>query len=346
MTIAAALAVIAGLKASVLNHPRPGDRLTVSKLDHIPAFMDSAALCPNLYDVRISRTEKMSVWEPAPDDSLSYAIVMTGHDMEYLIERNDTLFCHYEVRPGYARRYTGLLPYGCCPIKTNRVLSSRGIIDAITGYSTYGYYTIDLTNDLTIITHEGDTLQNVTCHAITISDTVSYGDGTTNLHECSHRRWYAPGYRYPILENKVDKLYYSDNDSTEIYSTWNMIDAAVQESEIEDDPLNEQIRSIAKENINRRYNIPDNKDDAGNNQFPKYISWDDDHRGFTISNTFIDGRLKSVLICDISGRVYYVGSFNGDKEEIRIDLDSYPRGVYLLGVSWESSSSETVRFTL
>lgn len=343
--IVAVMTITPVVCASILNLPRPGDRLTVACLKQTPAFLDSANLCPILTGIKAYKTEDMSVWAPAPGDSLSSVIVMTGHDMEYLINVKDNLFCHYEVRPGYTRKYTQPLPYGATCQMSEAMICSKGHIDGISGYHTNGTCHTEILPGLSVVTTEGDTLTNVVCHKVLVTDTVGYTDGSKHTHESNHRRWYAPGYRYPVLESKIDKLYYTDTDSVDINISWRMIDVSVQESEIENDAHNEQIRRLVAENKNKPTAQPaENSHSQGCSKFPDYISWSDDYSEIIVSDTFSDNCITSILVCDIGGRVYFVRECGADCNEVRINTESYPPGLYLLNVSKKSAENESFRF--
>lgn len=125
------------------------------------------------------------------------------------------------------------------------------------------------------------------------TDSINHWIATDSItHRIETWRWYARGYRYPIIETQKYKIYYCgtpvDSVSTSYYSS-----PREQEFDIEDDFVNEQIRyADASNEFNNHFNNNRNSTSNGtrsNNKKPGNNRNSDGNGDNSNGNNAIDG---------------------------------------------------------
>ena len=322
----------------VLCEPRIGDRLDVDILAGGQAFADTSRLCPVLREASVSAKQTLGVWKPLPDDTLSFAYLSLGAELDKLTKSSDGLKTRFEQRPGNKRTFDGEMPYGIAERGYSCQLSSTGTHDAMTRYRTEGQVDVMVHTGLFMVDLEGDTVWNVACTEYAVTDSIYYSDSDTCFHTSVLRQWYAPGYRYPLLVYRKDVIRNLETDIPDSSEKWYACRRDTQEEKITDDPVNEEIRrTIAESNSpdpGAYRNRPGRTEDSG---LPPFLKRDGD--GIVVSGSLADGPVTGVILCDIKGCVYDAHKF-GDKEiQYRIDCSRLVSGeVYILYVQSDNES--------
>ncbi len=325
--------ISASAYSRLLNFPRIGDRLTIDILDNNSVKTDSLLTTINLTSAKIISTERYSVWEPAAGDTLSVMLEITGREQKYLSDYQNTLFCITEIKPGYSRYYTYPKPY--IPVdQSNTVypVSSFGRAENVVKYASNGHSRINISRGGKVIISESDTLENVDHIHLNLSEKMIFGDSTV-LHYSTTDRWYAPGYRYPVLSHQLDIMLTETRDTVDTNSKWIYISPDIQEKELTNDPLNENIRHDIKDPF--RYNNPESGNNTADNRpTPPGIRWNADGTVLTVSQPGMQsGQYTQLILCDIQGRVFYTADFSGDDTELRIDVKVLNKGTYILYIA-------------
>lgn len=323
----------------VLCEPRIGDRLDVEILSGMDTFADSAGLCPVMTDARYIGHQTLAVWAPLPDDTVSFAYLSMGPELSRLSRAGGALNVRFEQHPGNRRSFGTGMPYGMAETGFSAPLTSTGTLDGMSRYRTAGQVDTRVHPDLFIITPEGDTLSNAVCVEYSVSDTLFYERGDTCLHTAVQRRWYAPGYRYPLLSGRRDMIRSLENELIDTSEKWYAAGTSAQEEKITRDPLNEEIRLIAAESrLPEPQPVRTAPETTGRHgALPPFLLRDAD--GFVVSGTSGSGKITSVILCDIKGRVYDSHTFGDTEGRYRIGLSRLISGeVYILYVQSDSES--------
>ncbi|HRN04382.1 MAG TPA: T9SS type A sorting domain-containing protein [Muribaculaceae bacterium] len=161
------------------------------------------------------------------------------------------------------------------------------------------------------------------------------------MHIGINRRWYSPGYRYPILE-ACNELITKGSDTLDNLRQIFYFATYEQERQIEDDAANERIREQWKNhpNIGQR-----------GQQHPAITGgWTDRISYSSKDNTVnihVDVPAKgiSVLVSDLYGRVWNHSALasTGTALNVSIDISKYPMGVYMFTVSDNNGNSTTFK---
>ena len=186
----------------------------------------------------------------------------------------------------------------------------------------YGHYHTKVVEQGSMILPEGDTLRHVLrVHTERIEGEQYYPDFhhdslsvyTTDsvmnhlqtdsiLATTSIDRWYAPGYRYPVLETRLESIEDAKEDSTEISSDIILYNAPYCQEELEDE-YNETLRDILANNPmgnGEDYNDSNHNNESIINNVTVTVS------GKTVSISFdltADTTIRA-LVCNVLGVVY------------------------------------------
>lgn len=320
-----------------LTLPRIGDRVTISRLSKRPGWLDTLSMCPDLSQVTMTASDQMSVWPPVKSDTLSSHYIIRGRLTISLLNRADTLLCH-EVRTYGRSRYFDSYPVYGIPHDTitDRIVSSHGNTDNIGAYSTSGRRHIVVADGLKAVSTAGEILDAVVCVTTNICDTLTYESGDKYLYKADTKEWYAPGYRYPILENEAGTLVSVEGDTIDVVDNWYAIDTAEQDEHIHDDHVNELIRNNNK-NRNRGLEHPSGNhvrrhvDTSG-----RYVNYDADESllKITAGDMLNNNAVREYVMCDVSGIVYAAGTVNA--QEINISTADMHNGTYIVCLTTES----------
>lgn len=318
---------------SHLNTPRISDKVTMYRLKTGPHQSSATPKILDLTSIFIEQREMMSIWEPAPDDSLSDMNIMIGRELKHIVRKPEGLFCHKEQKPGYSRQYNNMIPYIVFQAHNRSPyhVTSSGHAGNMSDYHTTGTCAVTAHPDFDIVISNNDTLHNVECLEISLRDVLAFNDTLRNNHESHVRQWYAPGYRYPVLTQRMDILFTEQGDTLDYDSVWEMIAPDCQENEITDDTVNEEIRHMVTDQ--HHYLPPDT--DKGNrpNKYatPPYINWNNPDE-IIVTDIFSSDAFRSIILCDIHGRVYLFHEFSDLERSIPVSVSELPPGVYLICV--------------
>ena len=151
---------------------------------------------------------------------------------------------------------------------------------------------------------------------------------TAIIHVCIDR-WYAPGYRYPIIETrKIMGSAASSLSQTLYYPT------GQQESDCPDDEDNAKIRESTREDKQQEKTGDNSKQDVSGNP-PQITDIKVNVSGTTVnvSYSLLADANVTALICDVSGVVYRQQSQtgnSGDYHQMSINCNGLRRGQYVL----------------
>ena len=219
----------------------------------------------------------------------------------------------------------------------------------------YGHYHTKVVEQGSMILPEGDTLRHVLrVHTERIEGEQYYSDFhhdslsvyTTDsvmnhlqtdsiLATTSIDRWYAPGYRYPVLETRLESIEDAKEDSTEISSDIILYNAPYCQEELEDE-YNAALRDILSSNPSALGGSKgdDNADNDGN--APSSIeNVNVSVSGKTISISFdlsADATVKA-LVCNVLGVIYRQESQTGhagEHYEMQVYCGGLGAGNYVL----------------
>lgn len=335
------LSLNAAAYSHLLNYPRIGDKMTVCILDGNTVKADSTRGTIDLSEAKIMSREKYSVWAPAPNDSVSSMIVITGRQQKYITQDKNNLFCTTEIKPGYKRYFEYPLPFAIDKVDSlYYTITSFGRAEAISEYTTVGTCNYKRFGEWTVINTETDTISNIDGIEMSIIEQMAFEDSTV-VHKCRIYEWYAPGYRYPVLSHQSDVMLSGSNDTIDTNSLWIYIAPDTQEYELTDDPVNENIRRDIKNSEYVSYHTPKSKAPGStpgrHDGTPSGIKWNEDHTVLTISQPLMTGDgYTQVILCDIQGRVYHAEQLSGNNPCVSIDVRLYNKGVYILYISTDS----------
>lgn len=289
------------------------------------------------------------------------------HTMYYYRNLHDSLFCL-----GYENPTTTIIYHKPELILTFPTFRGRVTTDYFDGIGNYcgrlnirlrGKSTVEADASGTLILPEGDTLFNVlrvythklihqrlfprhpaldsvqsACHsAIFYRDSIDYLLFTDSIrHETETWRWYADGYRYPILET-VKSIVYKLSTPHEHFSTSFLYLPEEQYYDLPFDTDNQKRRDqIAEEIYSRDWENTNNN--SSNNRNGKDISYN-----FNIEedgNLYISYDLKEpgkifLTVYDLQGRqlksVQHTNQAAGNYKEV-ISMTNFQRGEYLLQI--------------
>lgn len=317
----------------VLCEPRIGDRLEIDVVSAVRSFADSAGLCPELSEVWASGQQSFGVWAPLSNDTVSFAYLSLGSELSKLTKDGDALKVRFEQRPGNKRTFDSGMPYGMSEYGYSCPLSSYGTVDGLSRFRSAGRVEVSAHPRLFMITFNGDTLHNVECTEYAVTDTLYYESGDTCLHAATHRLWYAPGYRYPLLVCRKDEIRNIENEFLDFSEKWFSCRTDIQEDNITEDTVNEEIRRAIAEN--RSYHLPIQYNakniSADNGALPPCMRRDGN--SIVVSGSFRDEKINCILLCDVKGRVYTSHVPDENQTQYRIDLSRLVAGeVYILYV--------------
>ncbi len=296
-----------------LTRPRIGDKLNVYKLSNEPRWIDTLSLCPDLSRTEYCRTEQMKIWSPAKTDSVSYCLVAKGRETSQLILRHDTLYQYNQLTPGRTKIYSPMPAYGKAGnAMTQDTIKSTGTTDGVGNYETSGIWTTRTIKGLSAITFDNDTLINVECVETAVDEILTYIHADTTIYRGKVCRWYAPGYRYPILEHESGILYSLAGDSIDNISSWYATDISEQRENIKDDTINQLIREQTEQLKQRHKSDSDNHKSNSKNNNNSVVYFDNSNNQLVINTPFnLSPENKTYyVICNISGIVYAHGDIS------------------------------------
>lgn len=340
-----AIILLSALKIAAISPeltiPRIGDTFQVAKLHNAPAFVDSARMNPNLVDASVDSYMKFAVWEPSPLDSVATAVMVIGKDITSLKLAGDTLWQISKHSPGISRYYD-TLPTFNIPREgmVSQHVKSHGNRDNIGDYSTSGSQTSTLIKDLLLITENGDTLNNVECSLQVTTDTLMFdGAKSTYFSKSTLKKWFAPGYRYPLLFHEQASILSTDYELIDSVSTWYVISDRLQEHELAPDPENEELRNQLLLSRNSGKNPLSKKKNSYSYGPEHEFDYNPENKTITVAlPDYNDEEFNfSYEIWSISGVEYYSRSMTNarrsmPKNGFTVDLKKLPPGQYVIKI--------------
>lgn len=253
-----------------LNGIRIGDCIEANKItcDYVAAFRDTS-----MYDFSsCAINEKYQIRCTSYKDTL--IAVYENRSVTIIDQRTDTVYSLAYRKPGLNLNFPRpemIMRYSNgAEVDAEKYFYCDGK-DGSLGYVRHaGKSNVRLSSAVTIITPDGDVINDVVpvtyyrtastimshefpknrkneIYDISLSnDSIDRYNKTDSItHIVKHRYWFAPGYRYPIIEARQYKDYFCGNvvDSTYMALYYSQ---ASQESEILNDPQNELIRAELK----------------------------------------------------------------------------------------------------
>lgn len=331
-----AYSIIAYGVSPSLNSPRLNDYVTVQTLTHEPRWVDSLCYCPDLQNLTIKSEKKMHVWPPAPDDTISSMIITLDRDILYISGREGMYYVTSCLKPGITRFYIKPEIYSVPDSFSTHDYETQGHISAIGEYKSLGVSSKKLISSLSIVLDENDTLTNAECVHTTRHGKIIFNDSDTCILHASNRDWFAPGYRYPILCETNDIILSLSGDTIDVDKSWSVMSPVIQETDLKDDPTNEYIRALVKNESDKGYHqtFEVNQSDR-QTSLHRNIKINADAGEIEISRQFGDPQFKEVVLCDLSGRVYFAKTWTIGQQTLTIPIRSLIPGQYILYVAAE-----------
>jgi len=197
----------------------------------------------------------------------------------------------------------------------------------------------------TLILSERDTLRDVQCIYSVNTETISLSKDASQLDSCSlkqviteHYRWYARGYRYPLLEMVTSSTYDNlDHVATQQYGF--RCPPGIQ------DELNDSINSKIRENLNLQGAGDGHHDNMEGGQASvgdSIFTYDADVSGNYVSVTYSLTQPATVhaMIIDVMGTVYqdiHQNHSAGSGYNMSFDLNGLRHGQYVIYINVNGS---------
>lgn len=213
----------------------------------------------------------------------------------------------------------------------------------------YGHYHTKVMEQGSLILPEGDTLKHVLLvHTERITGERCYPDfyhdslsvyptdsvlprlqADSVLTTAHVERWYAPGYRYPILERRLEYIEDCAEESQEKLSDITLYNAPYRQAEL-DDEYNAAVREMLANNPEGIDTNTSGNDDSNNNTdatSAKNVSVSVSGKTISVSFDLTTEAVVKALICDVLGIVHRQESQTGHAGE------HYQMNVYCGGLS-------------
>lgn len=323
--------------------PRIGDKYSrqiISGID-FPIFVDGDTI--NLTKGRYVDDLHAEVYPPSRLDSVSSFITSEDNSFTYFTTDSiNNLYLNKIFKPGVSMIFNSYAPY-----LTNDTMVLSGITD-IVGYVNgigeshrKGRWSCATMNS-NLITPENDTLCDMYSTAMVVCDTLFINTKEkvdTTLHTGKTRRWYQPGYRYPVLEMN-ETMIMRGNDTIDNLRQCFYFSIEEQLSQISDDEDNEKIR---EEYAPVHKNIGKHSGQSFNDEIDVT---------YAIHENEVDIRMNSstpfeasICVSDIQGRVWHYSSISTATgyANTKIDVSMYRYGVYLVSIMSNDNSVATFK---
>lgn len=297
-----------------------------------------------------SVTPKYTVWHVDKEDSLLQTLVIErGTRYTYCMKGDSLLISGYRSRLSeicYDEQEAYLLFPMTVGDSIQGIFHGRGTYGDKMAMRHYGDYKTKADAIGTILLPDNDSIQNVLkvhtdrtiaskYYPITLLDSLApytadsvimLSKKDTVIIRASIDRWYAPGYRYPVLERRKIMI---DNKDTEVSQTL-YYPKEQQEMDNLDDKENAMIRALLIQDgsDNNSKQPPANK--AQQIQNIKTIV---NGTTITISYDLLTDATVTALVCSTSGVVYRLQSQTGqtgDHCQMKILCNGLRRGQYVL----------------
>lgn len=301
-----------------------------------------------------SVTPKYTVWHVDKEDSLLQTLVIErGTRYTYCMKGDSLLISGYRSRLSeicYDEQEAYLLFPMTVGDSIQGIFHGRGTYGDKMAMRHYGDYKTKADAIGTILLPDNDSIQNVlkvhtdrlisnSYYPITQLDSLApytadsvamYLQTDTAIISASIDRWYAPGYRYPVIETRkiVEGNEESQLSQTIYYST------DQQETDHPDDGENVKIRSLLAEEEKQNNIGNDSKQNSSDSSWKiNNIKVNVSGATVNISCDLLADASVTALVCDVSGIVYRQQSQTGRAGEscqMTILCDGLRHGQYVL----------------
>lgn len=325
-----------------LNSPRIGDELRIFQLKGVSETYDGNT---DMSVAQIIDVSRYKVYKPAKEDTLTTMLIVTEKRNIGLVAHDNNLMIRNTVHPGESRYFSSDNPY-IFPADSNEIkIESKGKIADMGCFETFGKIKFEINSNIELITLDCDTLKNAECLKSVINEIFVYENTDSLLHKGLRKQWYAPGYRYPLLELNEDYMITLDGDTVDYICRWDCMDVKNQEENIKDDPVNELLRNVIKDNHifnNSGNNYPHGEGKPAGSHSD--IAWDAATETIYVRPSLEkSGLTEEFIVCDTFGRVYAQGNI-GLSDSFSLSMRDYPPGVYVFAV-WNGPEFNTLKIT-
>ena len=324
-----------------INSPRIGDKYSRTVLLGLPYSAYCSGDTINLAGCRQAGTVATETYRPSKTDTISAFMTVEGSTYTcFSLERQSNILVHSISKPGFRSSIHYYSPY---LVYTTTDTCGRaeiiGYLESIGSFTRKGRWEYTVLPG-TVITPDGDTIVGLSSVVTTVCDTLAINTETsdTTMHIGTNRRWYSPGYRYPILE-VCNELITKGPDTLDNLRQVFYFATYEQERQIEDDAANERIRELWKNRPNTGQQRPTITDGLTD-----HISYTSKDNTVCIHIDIPDADI-SVLVSDLHGRVWSRSTLapTSVAASVSIDISKYPSGVYMFTVSDNNSNSTTFK---
>lgn len=314
----------------LLNSPRPGDKVVYHQLEDEPEWIEP--MSADLSKLKIRSSETMQVCDGLKNDSVTNICIIKGREIKTFETTDGVFLLRSDYRPGFSRVYPSGVALALDSINDrNTSIHSLGLIENMDEYISDGAMISKLCPGQKVIINN-DTLNNVEYIESVTDEVLSFRRNEDMRHKRISRYWFAPGYRYPILSNYTDSLFSLADEVIDKISVWEYSVPEEQEETVGEDPMNEYIRnellSNSMNNNNDSMEQEENCDPGDNEYYPATVNGG----VLKINSPFGSGGITSVLISDLTGRIYLSEHYKQSVPQIEADISAYPTGVYMIVV--------------
>ena len=301
-----------------------------------------------------SVTPKYTVWHVDKEDSLLQTLVIErGTRYTYCMKGDSLLISGYRSRLSeicYDEQEAYLLFPMTVGDSIQGIFHGRGTYGDKMAMRHYGDYKTKADAIGTILLPDNDSIQNVlkvhtdrlisnSYYPITQLDSLApytadsvamYLQTDTAIIRASIDRWYAPGYRYPVIETR--KIVEGNEDSQLSQTIYYPKDQ--QETDCPDDDENVKIRALLAEEEKQNNIGNDSKQNSSDSSWKiNNIKVNVSGATVNISYDLLADASVTALVCDVSGIVYRQQSQTGRAGEscqMTILCDGLRHGQYVL----------------
>ncbi|MDE6099830.1 MAG: hypothetical protein K2G01_02190, partial [Paramuribaculum sp.] len=292
--------------------PRIGDRMVLEKINY-SMQCDTGDVC--IWDLSMCETvQRLFLSIDSFGDRQGQYVAVLDRKRNYFNIVDDTIFCTGFEKPGEYEIYTSPIIYAVLEDDSTGsragIFSGSGELYERTNTCSYGIWICEVVASGTLITPDADTLHNVvranthryvrreyvsrdsvilppSPDAIYDSIATSYGAFDV-IHES---RWYAPGYRYPVIS-----CMNIHGNSISYY-------APLSEVALLPDPINEEVRELAlTQNNNLRTESASRPDKIPIINYT--FSQDRNSRNVSVNYSVSTDCFVEFILADVSGIMY------------------------------------------
>ncbi len=324
-----------------INSPRIGDKYSRTVLLGLPYRTYSSGDTVSLAGCRQVGSVATETYRPSKTDTISAFMTVEGSTYTcFSLDRQSDILIHSISKPGFRSSIQSYSPYlAYTTTDTCGRTEITGYLESIGSYARKGRWEYTVLPGA-VITPDGDTIVGLSSVVTTACDTLTINTETpdTTMHIGTNRRWYSPGYRYPILE-VCDELITKGADTLDNLRQVFYFATYEQERQIEDDAANERIRELWKNSPNTGQQRP-----TITKGWTDRISYTSDGNTVRI-HIDVPATDIYVLVSDLHGRVWNYSALASTNAATNasIDISKYPSGVYMFTISDNNGNSTTFK---